>query len=91
VKRFLSEKVTEISFAHSFSFHCISVAESAGEQRLLGMVIIKHLLMLPAQICNLGSLSKHFSSSALIVELHLKSLRCNTLFEVQETAAETGR
>lgn len=91
VKRFASRKVTEMCYAHSFSFHCISVAKSAGELGLLGMEIKEHLLMLPAQKGNLSSLSKYFSSSTLIVESHLTYLRCNTLFEVQETAAETGR
>lgn len=91
VNRFVSRKVTEMCYAHSFSFHCTSVAESAGELRLLGMEIKEYFLMLSAQIGNLSSLSKYFNSSALVVESHLTYLRCNTLFEVQETVTGTGR
>lgn len=94
VKRLVSRKVTEMCYAHSFSFHCISVAKSAGELRLLGMEIKEHFLMLPAQIGNLSSHSKYFSSSALIVESHLTHLRCTTLFECrrqrQKRAGEQG-
>lgn len=85
VKRLLSRKVTEMCHAHSFSFHSISLAKSAGELRFLGMEIKEHSLTLPAQTGNFISLSKYFSSSALIVESHLPYLRCNTVFEVQET------
>lgn len=77
-------------YAHSFSFHCVSVAKSTGELRLPGMKIKEQFLMLPAQIGNMDSLSKHIRSSALI-ESCLMYLRCNTLFDVQKTAEETGR
>lgn len=89
VKKFVSRKVTEVCYTHSFSFHCISVPKSVGELRLLGMEIKEHFLMLPEN--RQLYLSKHFSSSALIVESHTTCLRCNTLCEVQETVAETGR
>lgn len=89
VKRFVSRKVTEVCYTHSFSFHCISVPKAAGELRLLGMEIKEHFLhYLKTRWLYL---SKHFSSSVLVVEPHIMCLRCNALFEVLKTAAETGR
>lgn len=46
VKMFVSRKVTEVCYTHSFSFHCLSAPKSAGELRLLGMEIKEHFLML---------------------------------------------
>lgn len=91
VKRFPSGKATKMCCGHSFSFHCISVAESVGELRSLGMEIKKHFLMLPAQmITQANDNSKCLSSPALTAESCLTCHRCNALFGVQKTVAETG-
>lgn len=73
VKRFVSRKVTEVCYSHSFFFHCISVPKSAGELRLLGMEIKQHFLMLPENQVTLSLQTLQFFST-----------RCGTTHDVPQ-------
>lgn len=63
VKRFVSRKVTEVCYTHSFSFHFISVPKSAVKLRLLEMEIKEHFLMLPENQVTLSLQTLQFLSS----------------------------